>query len=58
MTGKIPIYPQMRADGTIDVETARAKAATTNADPTKANGVIDKCKDLSEYLSSLSLSRI
>ncbi|OXU29508.1 hypothetical protein TSAR_003820 [Trichomalopsis sarcophagae] len=36
----------MRPDGSIDVESARAKAATTNVDVAKANEVIDKCKDL------------
>lgn len=47
----------MRADGTIDAETAKTKAATTNADQTKANEVINKCKDLGEsILSSLLLS--
>lgn len=38
----------MRADGTIDVDASRAKARTTNVDPSKADKVIDKCKDLGE----------
>nr|ANG08501.1 odorant-binding protein 11 [Trichogramma dendrolimi] len=36
----------MKPDGTIDVEAARGKVKTTNADPDKANKVIDACKDL------------
>ncbi len=36
----------MRPDGSIDVEAARTKAATTNVDIAKANKVIDTCKDL------------
>ncbi|CAB0029033.1 unnamed protein product [Trichogramma brassicae] len=36
----------MKPDGAIDVEAARGKVKTTNADPDKANKVIDACKDL------------
>ena len=39
----------MREDGTIDVEAAHAKAATTNVDMDKAKEVINKCKDLGEF---------
>nr|QGW50298.1 odorant-binding protein 2 [Chouioia cunea] len=36
----------MRDDGTIDVETTRAKARTTSVDVAKADKIIDKCKEL------------